>query len=185
MLNPADPAVFFRWSFKILCAAFAIVFSPFVDVCKRRFAQKKRNVKCNRNVAISRVIFSGNAIVDTGTRLIGVPKMIIGDNFYVNAYCHFLGEIYIGNDVQIGPQTVIWGRNHRFSKGKRIREQGHRTSAVVIGNDVWIGAHCTILCGVVIGDGAVIGAGSIVCKDVPPGTIVIGDRSLTMEDRRA
>jgi acetyltransferase-like isoleucine patch superfamily enzyme len=54
---------------------------------------------------------------------------------------------------------------------------------VVIGNDVWIGTHAVIMPGITIGDGAVVGAGSIVTKDVPPLAVVVGTPARILRQR--
>jgi galactoside O-acetyltransferase len=85
------------------------------------------------------------------------------------------GTITIGSDCGIGPGTVIRAANHRFGKaGIPISMQGHRPGRIVIEDDVWIGANCTILPDVRIGTGAVVGAGSVVTRDVPPHTVATG-----------
>jgi acetyltransferase-like isoleucine patch superfamily enzyme len=114
-------------------------------------------------------------VIEPYCRLFVNPIIIIGKNVYMNAFCHLLGKISIGNNVLIGPKTVIWGRDHSVKKGMLIREQEHITEKVKIGNDVWIGANCTILKGVVINDGAVIGAGSVVVNDIPENAIAVGN----------
>jgi maltose O-acetyltransferase len=114
------------------------------------------------------------------------PAIMIGERFFMNRGCHLFGEISIGNDVSIGPQTVIWARNHIYkSRLKTISEQGHVSSKIEIGDDVWIGAHCTILSGVKIGKGAVIGAGCVVVKNVEPYTINVGNPSRVIGYRGA
>ncbi|MBO6523474.1 MAG: acyltransferase [Balneolaceae bacterium] len=107
----------------------------------------------------------------------------IGKNFYLNAHCHLLGEITIGNDVLVGPKTIIWGRDHGISKDQLIREQNHIKDPIIIGNDVWIGANVTILKGVKIEDGAVIGAGSVVTKNVPENSICVGNPAKVVKYR--
>ena len=174
VLNLSDPKVTLHWGLKIVSATMGIFWAPLTRRLKKCLAKRDRRVATRAGTSISRVVFGGKTLVETGTRMIGVPNICIGNNFYINAYCHLLGEIYIGNDVQIGPQTVMWARDHKFAKGQAIREQGHESAAIVIGNDVWIGAHCTILKGVVIGDGAVVAAGAVVTKDVPPMAVVAG-----------
>ena len=94
-----------------------------------------------------------------------------------------LGNITIGNDVQIGPKTVIRGRDHGLSKDKLIREQPPNKQTITIGNDVWIGANVTIIKGVNIGGGAVIGAGSVVTKDIPNYGIAVGNPAKTIKYR--
>lgn len=98
----------------------------------------------------------------------------IGKNVFINSCCRFQdqGGISIGNDVLIGHNTTIATLNHDMNPNKR----GNLTpSPVKIGNKVWIGADCTILPGVEIGDGAVIGAGSVVTKNIPSNTVAAGN----------
>jgi acetyltransferase-like isoleucine patch superfamily enzyme len=122
-----------------------------------------------------RVKFTGKAIIEPYCRITGDRLIVIGNNFYMNAGCHLLGEITIGDDVRIGPKTVIWGRDHGIARDQLIREQAHIKKPIVIGNDVWIGANVTILKGVTLGNGAVIGAGSVITKDVPEYAVVAGN----------
>ncbi|MEP1151494.1 MAG: acyltransferase [Balneola sp.] len=129
----------------------------------------------DKSVVFNRVKFSGNAIIESFSRLNGDPEIIIGNNFYLNAHCHFLGEINIGNNVLIGPKTVIWGRDHGIKRDQLIRDQTHSKEPIFIGNDVWIGANVTILKGVTISDGAVIAAGAVITKDIPAYAVVAGN----------
>ena len=84
----------------------------------------------------------------------------------------------VGNYSCIAGGTTIGGMNHAYDKSFSINPllNPHCTFDVrtVIGRDVWIAARCVILQGVTIGDGAVVGAGSVVTKDVPENTIVLG-----------
>lgn len=85
------------------------------------------------------------------------------------------GGVTIGNRVLIGYRTHILSANHAVPNGNgRIFGAGHRKAAVVIGDDVWIGANCVILPGVSIGEGAIVAAGSVVTKDVSPFVYVGG-----------
>ena len=68
----------------------------------------------------------------------------------MNAGCHILGEIIIGSDVQIGPKTVIWGRDHGIGREELIRKQPRVKRPIKVGNDVWIGANVTVLKGVAL-----------------------------------
>jgi len=69
-------------------------------------------------------------------------------------------------------------------KSKLIRNQPDLQLPVQIGSDVWIGANCTILGGVQIGDGAVVGAGSIVNKDIPAYAIAVGNPARVIKYRK-
>ena len=97
----------------------------------------------------------------------------VGKNVFINSGCCFQdqGGIEIGDNALIGQQVVIATLNHDLIPQKRA---SMIASPVKIGNDVWIGAHATILSGVTIGDGAVIAAGAVVTKDVEANTIVGG-----------
>ena len=84
-------------------------------------------------------------------------------------------KITIKDDVLIGPRVFIASFNHNLKKNNiPVRLQGDTGKPIVIGEDVWVGAHAIILAGVKIGKGAVIGAGSVVTKDVEPYAIVAG-----------
>ena len=94
-------------------------------------------------------------------------------------------KIIIGNDVLIGPYTVINSGNHNYSNPDiSIREQGHIFKPIVIEDDVWIGANSSILAGVTIGKGAVVGAGAVVTKNVNPYTVVGGVPATFIKERK-
>lgn len=85
------------------------------------------------------------------------------------------GEILLGSQVAVGPGTVIRAANHCFAqRDVPIMRQGHAPGRVIIDDDVWIGANCVITPGAHIGRGAVVGAGAVVTRDVPPFSIVGG-----------
>jgi maltose O-acetyltransferase len=87
-----------------------------------------------------------------------------------------LAKIEIGDDCIIGDSVHFYDHDHNYRDLKQlIRQQGYTTKPIKVGNNVWIGAKATILKGVTINDGTVIGAGSIVTKDVPANAIVAGN----------
>ena len=114
----------------------------------------------------------------------------IGDNFYVNHNCVFLdfGGLTIGDNVRIGPNTGIYTPQHAFDP--KLRAEGYEISKpVVIGDNVWIGGSVSILGGVTIGENSIIGAGSVVTRDIPANVIAAGNpcrvlREMTEEDNR-
>lgn len=110
----------------------------------------------------------------------------INDGVWIAANQNAEGKIFIGNDVLIGPYTVLHSGNHVFTDpGVPIYHQGFKFSSIKIGDDVWIGAHCTVLSGVTIGEGSVIGAGCVVTKDIPPYSIVVGVPGKVIGSRKA
>jgi serine acetyltransferase len=83
--------------------------------------------------------------------------------------------VTIGNNTFVAPFCFITDTNHVFaSKDTLIRLQGYSYRQVTIGQDVWIAAHCVILAGVTIGDGAVVAANSTVTRDVAACSVVAG-----------
>lgn len=100
----------------------------------------------------------------------------IGNNFFANFNLTILDEapVTIGDNVFIGPNISIYTACHPIEP--EARNTGVEwAEAVTIGNSVWIGGDATILPGVTIGDNCVIGAGSVVTKDVEPNTVVGGN----------
>jgi acetyltransferase-like isoleucine patch superfamily enzyme len=100
-----------------------------------------------------------------------------GRNLNINRGVHIYGRggVTIGDYVLIGPNVVITSSQHRYTiPGMPILFQGHDREAVVIGNDVWIGANAVVLPGVTIGNGTIVGAGAVVTVDTDPYSIVGG-----------
>ena len=149
----------------------------------RKRSLRKHGVIILNNTVFSGVEFLGGALIEPYCRISGDPKIIIGDNFYMNSGCHMLGNIKIGKDVMIGPKTVIWGRDHGASLKLPMKEQDHVKQDIVVGDDVWIGANVSILKGVTIGSGAIVGAGSVVTKDVPEYAIFAGNPARVIKFR--
>ena len=94
--------------------------------------------------------------------------------------CNYLS---IGDDTLIAPGCFITDHAHRFSAGSSIADQGVGVAPVMIGRDVWIGAHSIVLPGVTIGDGAIVGANSLVNCDVEPFAIVAGSPARSVGTR--
>lgn len=85
------------------------------------------------------------------------------------------GAVRIGKNVLVGPNVVIRCSDHIFDDPNTpIREQGHRFGEIIIEDDVWIGANVVVLGGAHIGNGSVVGAGSVVRNRVPAMTVVAG-----------
>jgi acetyltransferase-like isoleucine patch superfamily enzyme len=83
-------------------------------------------------------------------------------------------ELHIGHHVLIAPGCFITDHAHRHAWGTPIAEQGNDCRPVRIGDDVWLGAHAVVLPGVTIGDGAIVGAGAVVTRDVASRSMVAG-----------
>ena len=119
----------------------------------------------------------GYVIVQPNVVIFTPEKLTIGERVTINenSYLECKGGVVIGNDVMVGHDVSILSNTHNFNEiGVPMNLQGETSKSVIIGNNVWIGAKATILLGITIGDNAIIGANSLVNKDVPEGAIVGG-----------
>ncbi|QOY62012.1 acyltransferase [Lysobacter sp. H21R4] len=109
----------------------------------------------------------------------------IGMGSGVGARAEIHGPVRIGDYVLMAPEVIIFSRNHSFmDRDVRICDQGYGPELPVeICDDVWIGARAIILPGLVIGKGAVVGAGSVVTKSVAPYSVVAGNPAKTVKMR--
>lgn len=94
------------------------------------------------------------------------------------------GKIIIGNNCIFGPYVVIRAEDHCFSSlEKPIRDQGHNPGKIIIEDDCWICAHVTITRNVKIGKGSVVGANSVVTKNIPPYSVAAGNPAKVIYSR--
>ena len=113
------------------------------------------------------------AVMDGGKVTIGQSVSLARNSILV---CH--DSITIGSNCAIAPNVTIYDHDHKF--GPEGICPGYNTAPVVIERNCWIGAGVTILRGTHIGEGCVIGAGCIVKGNIPPHSLVTGDRSLVI-----
>lgn len=119
-------------------------------------------------------------------RIWGRQKVMIGRNFYIGRDSFIEADVIIGDNVMFGNRVAIIGRyDHHYQKpgvpirlAEQIRDAGYNWKGLgmvtIIENDVWIGYSSTVMGGVKIGEGSIIGAGSLVTKDVEPYSIYAG-----------
>ena len=110
-------------------------------------------------------------------------KIHIGNNFTGNYNLTILDirEVYIWDNVMIGPNTLITTVGHPLSPLGRRKHLAF-AKPINIGNDVWIGGNVTILPGVTIGNNVVVAAGAVVTKDVPDNCLVTGIPAKKIKD---
>ena len=104
-------------------------------------------------------------------------NLVVGDdvNFAKGVIVGTPGGVYIGDRTMLGFGCQLMSGNHNVPKNRgRIFGAGYDRKKIFVSNDVWIGAYSVVLPGITIGEGAVIAAGSVVSKDVPPFMIVGG-----------
>ncbi len=100
-------------------------------------------------------------------------NITLGKRIFINSGCKFQdqGGVVIGDDCLIGHNTVMATLNHDLAPSRRA---DMHPAPIVLGRNVWIGSNVTVLPGVRIGDNAVVAAASVVTKDVPANTVVVG-----------
>ena len=103
----------------------------------------------------------------------------IGNDVFINRNCLIVsrGYICIEDGVTIGPNTSVYDHNHKINNKKES------VGAIIIKKGTWIGANVVILKDVTIGPNAIIAAGSIISKDVPPNTLIIQKRTNSINNR--
>lgn len=121
------------------------------------------NVSIGKNCLIQDRVYLRAGM--TGSIRIGDAAAL---NSFVQMYGH--GGIDIGADTQVGPNSVITTTGHDYLSTDLLQN----FAGIKIGKRVWIGANCTILPGVTIGDQAVIGAGAVVSRDIPARCVALG-----------
>lgn len=126
-----------------------------------------------------------NVRVAPGARFGSGAVVSLGKNSNLSRDCWLLGDVTIGDNVVMGPEVATLTSNHEFQSTEvSIITQGQQeVEPVVIGDDVWIGLRSILLPGVKIGSHAVIGAGSVVTKDVPKWAIVAGNPARVIKYR--
>jgi len=127
----------------------------------------------------------GGGLIDYKTYFRYPSKMSIGDNTYINHGCCFYGssldgvEIVIGNDVALAPHVKIFTATHDYS----TYDLKDVAASVKVEDNAWVGGGSIILPGVTIWRGAVIGAGSVVTKDVPAFSVAVGNPARVVRTR--
>ena len=105
-------------------------------------------------------------------------SLAIGKNVFINHGCIIVSRerVVIGDDVQFGPNVMIYDHDHDYRAAGGVRSMKFRTSPIIIGNNVWIGASVVILRGTTIGDNSVIGAGCVIKGNYGDNSVVIQKR---------
>lgn len=137
----------------------------------RPLEQEKRNEILKKLFAE----FGENCYIEPPLRANWGKNVHIGNDFYANFNLTLVDDtdIYIGNNVLIGPNVVIDTGTHPIRPDIRAKQAQYNVS-VTIEDNVWIGAGAIILPGVRIGKNTVIGAGSVVTRDIPANVVAIG-----------
>lgn len=150
---------------------------------------KAKNIRIGKNVKIfgnidirnrenGRIHIGDNVSFDNDCRIVAAREALVEvcDSADIGAYCilNCGADVTIGSNTMIASFCAIQSSSHGTKKGHLIRYQPHEHSAIRIGQDVWLGTKVTILPHLTIGDGAIVGANSVVTKSLPENSISIG-----------
>lgn len=146
-----------------------------------------KNLRIGKNVDFyigrnGKLILGDNITIRDGVkiRIADNAQVVIQNNVFINDYCCLNSHkmILIKNDTIIGQFITIYDHDHSIIKNVNFRSSGFDTTEVVIGSNVWIGSFAIILRGSIINDNSVIGAGTLIKKDIKKNSIVINRREL-------
>jgi len=150
---------------------FAYGHSSFGDGCDVRFGH---HFYIGRG---ARVHFGERCILDRGIIVEVYGQLEVGPGTIFGHHCTIAARslVRIGRDCLIAELVSIRDHDHDFTRLEvPIRDQGALVADVVIGSNVWLGSKVTVLKGVSIGNNAIVGAGAVVSKDIPPNAIAAG-----------
>lgn len=111
-----------------------------------------------------------------GTVFVFPERISLGDNVHIgsNGWFQGYGSISIGDNVHISRNCAVFSSNHNYHGERLPYDATYFAKAVSIERNVWLGMNVMIIPGVTIGEGAIVGLGTVVVKDVPPMAIVGG-----------
>ena len=128
-------------------------------------------------VFFARRIYNGiskKATIEKGASFVGVGNIVIEDFGCVGVRSLISSNVHIGEHTMMGPNVRIYTQNHLFNKELK-KFEGYEYKEVKIGKNCWIGDGVIILPGVSIGDGCIIGAGSVVTKSFGDYVLIAGN----------
>lgn len=119
---------------------------------------------------------NGSMIEDFSTVNNGVGDVFIGNKTIIGIGCTLIGPLTIGNEVMLAQNIVISALNHGY-QDVSISPSMQKVicKPIIISDRVWIGANCVITAGVTLGKHSIIGAGSVVTKDIPDYSVAVGN----------
>ena len=131
--------------------------------------QGTKQIRLGRDVLLYRALY-------LETQAAG--EIVIGDDVVISRGVHLVAftQIRIGTGSMLGEYSSLRDANHQFPAipNTMLRDSGHDSAAIILGNNVWVGRGAVILAGVTVGDNAVIAANAVVTKTVPANVVVAG-----------
>lgn len=179
----------FKWIISLMVKYYCL----FPLSARRKKLEKKRFIPGKYGLAVRYALLKSiakkvgdNVSIHPGCYILNAENLILGENVSIHPMCYIeaLGGIEIGNDVSIAHATTILSTSHTYQNMNiPIKDQPLSLLPTSIGNNVWIGAKATILGGVSIAPGCVIGAGAVVTRDTEENLVVAGVPAKKIKDR--
>lgn len=173
-------------NFKPFINFFVIAFKIFPLAFRKKLFISARNVNGNKGIALRYILLKSinknvgdNVSIQPGCYIFSLENLIIGNNVSIHPMCYIdaTGGIKIGSNVSIAHGTTILSTSHSFADiSHPIKYQEILKAKTIIEDNVWVGAKATILYGVTVHSGSVIGATSFINKDVNHNTILYNDK---------
>ncbi len=171
---------------KIYRGIFWLLYYVFARHLPRSQVKYSFGSRAIRSVVLKRLLkkFGRKVNIEPKVFFYNMSESEIGDYSGIGMYSQ-IGTVHIGKDVMVGEGLIALSRNHEFGNTEiPMRLQGfQKDQPIIIADDVWIGSRVIILPGVKIGTGSIIGAGSVVTKDVPPYAIAAGNPAKIIRSR--
>ncbi|MFV0423085.1 acyltransferase [Oleidesulfovibrio sp.] len=160
---------------------------------------KRKNIIIGDNVSVfgeldlrnrenGTIILCDSVVVDGPCRLVAAREAVveIGEGSALTPYLllNAGADVRIGKGTIIGPRASINASEHVFQRNTPVRQSGYEHKAITIGNDCWLAANVSVVKGVTIADGSVVGANAVVTKDTVPYSVNAGVPARQIGERR-
>ena len=179
--------------FKFLLSFMIKCYSLFPLKIRKKIFEKKRFLRGKFGIAVRYALLKSiakkvgdNVAIHQGCYILNAENLVIGDNVSIHPMCYIeaLGGVEIGNDVSIAHATTILSTSHTYKDVEiPIKYQKVDLLPTKIGDNVWLGAKSTILGGISIESGCVVGAGAVVTHNVKTNSIVAGVPAKIIKER--
>lgn len=183
--------------FKSVLNLFAYFYSVFPFKMRVRLFERHRNTRGKLGLGIRYALLKSlarecgdNVAVYTGCYILNPQNLSVGSNVSFQPMCYLeCGKskdagVVIGNDVSIAHGATVMATSHLHGdKSIPIKDQGVEEKGVIISDNVWIGAKATVLCGVKILEGTIIGANAVVTKNTEKDSVYAGVPAKKIKDR--
>lgn len=179
--------------FKLIIKILVNIYSIIPINLRLKLFEHYRMTKGTKGLAIRYVLLKtiakycgDNISIHPNVYLLNPENLFIGSNVSLHPMCYIdaAGNIDIGNDVSIAHGVTIMSSTHLYNNMDiAIKDQRVDLLPTIIANNVWIGSKATILSGVKINSGSIVGAGAVVTKDVPQNSIVGGVPAKVIKER--